>query len=306
MKELVEKMGSRKTAAILAIQTTALNSMLGFLYERGFVQMMPVMLSPITDPLCHSVYDAGIEYCGQKLQLTKSMILHKQIAIGSAHLEKIFVLSPNVRLEKPECGSVGRYLIEFSQLDIEMRGAGKKEFMGLMEGMVRKTIGDVVRERGAELALLGRKLEVPRGAFPVYESKEWKRKLGEEFEAELSKKESVPFWVMDHAREFYDKEDEKERGYYHNYDLFYPQGFGEGLSGAERDFEYSVLKRKLGERGQKEEEFGAYMELAKAGHLSKSAGGGIGIERFVRYLCGLEHIREVSPFAKVPGDKFVV
>ena len=178
--------------------------------------------------------------------------------------------------------------------------------MGLMEKMVRKTIGEVAHERKRELALLGRELRVPSSPFPVYESKEWRKKLGEEFEAELSKKESTPFWVMDHAREFYDREDEKERGYYHNYDLFYPEGFGEGLSGAERDFEYSVLKRKLVERGQKEEEFGAYMELAKGGHLSKSAGGGIGIERFVRYLCGLEHIREVSPFAKVPGDTFVV
>lgn len=305
MKELAEKMRSKKTAAVLAIQTTALNSMLGFLYERDFVQMMPVMLSPITDPLCHSVFDAQIEYCGQKLQLTKSMILHKQIAVGSPHLQKIFILSPNVRLEKPECGAAGRYLIEFSQLDIEMRGAGKKEFMGLMEAMVKKAIGDIVHKRSSELGVLGRKLEVPCAPFPVYESREWREKLGEGFEAELSKTETSPFWVMDHEREFYDREDEKRRGYYHNYDLFYPQGFGEGLSGAERDFEHATLKRKLNERGQKEEQFGAYMELAKMGLLAKSAGGGIGIERFVRYACGLAHIREVSPFAKVPGEKFV-
>jgi len=306
MKELVEKMHSKKTAAILAIQTTALNSMLSFLYAKGFVQMMPVMLSPITDPLCHSVLDAGIDYCGQRLQLTKSMILHKQMAVGSPHLDKIFILSPNVRLEKPECGEKGRYLIEFTQLDIEMKGASKREFMSFAGEMVRKAISDIAREREAELALLGRKLAVPAGEFPIYESKEWREKLGEAFECELSKKERTPFWIMDHAREFYDKEDELVRGYYHNYDLFYPEGFGEGLSGAERDYEYGVLKRKLDERGQKEGDFAPYMELSARGKLAPSAGGGIGIERFVRYVCGLSHIREVSPFAKVPGDRFVV
>lgn len=305
MKKLVEKMHSKKTAAVLGIQSTALSSICGFLHERGFVQLMPVILSPITDPLCHSVADASVEYDGQRLQLTKSMILHKQMAVSSPHLQKIFIVSPNVRLEKPELGQLGRYLIEFTQVDMEMKGASKLEFMQLFEELMVRVSEDVIRERGEELKFLGRRLEVPKIPFPVYESKEWRKKLGETFEKELSLRETSPFWVMDHTREFYDKE-EGATGYYHNYDLFYPEGFGEGLSGAERDFEYSVLRRKLLERGQKEEQFGAYMELAKQGYLAPSSGGGIGVERLVRYLCGLKHIGEVSPFAKVPGELFVV
>ena len=306
MEKLVERAHSRRTAAVLAVQTTVLNSMTSFLYGEGFVQLCPVMLSPITDPLCHSVYDAEVEYEGQKLQLTKSMILHKQIAISSPHLEKIFILSPNVRLEKSHLGPLGRYLIEFTQLDMEMKGKTKKEFMSFMERMLSRVFSDVAMERGPELELLGRRLAVPKAPFPVYESKEWRKKLGEFFEAELSKKEKSPFWVMDHAREFYDKEDSELKGYYHNYDLLYPEGFGEGLSGAERDYSYPVLSRKLAERGQKEEHFGPYMELSKSGRLVPSAGGGIGVERLVRYICGLPHISEVGPFTKVPGENFVV
>ncbi|MBM3229370.1 hypothetical protein FJZ26_02970, partial [Candidatus Parvarchaeota archaeon] len=215
LKKTVERLHSRKTAAVLAIQTTAVNSMLDFLYKKGFVQLMPVMLSPITDPLCHSVYDASIDYCGQQLQLTKSMILHKQIAVSSPHLSKIFILSPNVRLEKPECGPLGRYLIEFTQLDIEMRGATKTEFMRLTEEMVKDTLSKIAEERKGELAILGRELVVPESPFPVFESKEWKTKLGGDFEAQLSKTQVTPFWVMDHTREFYDKEDDLKRGYYH-------------------------------------------------------------------------------------------
>ncbi|OIO21686.1 asparagine synthetase [Candidatus Micrarchaeota archaeon CG11_big_fil_rev_8_21_14_0_20_47_5] len=307
MEKLTEKIHSRRMSAVLNIQSTLLNSMCSFLYSRGFTQLMPVILSPITDPLCHSVLDAKIDYCGQELQLTKSMILHKQVAVSSPHLEKIFVLSPNVRLEKPECGPLGKYLIEFSQLDIEMRGAKKRDFMLLAEEMVKGAVGRVLEERKCEIELLGReKLSISQSQFPVYESKEARQDFGEGFESVLSQREKTPFWITDFAREFYDKEDEGRRGYYHNYDLFYPEGFGEALSGAERDFEYGVLKRKLSERGQKEEHFAPYMELARKGKLCASAGGGIGVERLVRWVCGLEHIREASPFAKVPGERFLL
>jgi len=305
MKKLVEKAHSEKMADVLGVQSTAISAMSNYLSSHGFVQLMPVMLSPITDPLCHSVREAEIEYEGQRLQLTKSMILHKQIAISSPHMDRIFIVSPNVRLERPECGSKGRYLIEFSQVDIEMKGAKKEEFMRLLEGMVVEVIREVKEKRGKELECLGRKLAVPPSHFPVYESKQWRDKLGEDFEAKLSARETSPFWIMDHAREFYDREDPMRPGYYHNYDLFYPEGFGEGLSGAERDWEYSVLERKIRERGQQPSQFGAYMQMAKEGLLKPSAGGGIGVERLVRYLCGLPHIGEVGPFAKVPGERFM-
>lgn len=301
-----EALGSERLVAALRLQGSALRSVGEFMHEEGFLQLMPVMISPITDPLCHSVYDAKIDYAGQALSLTKSMILHKQVAVSSPHLPKIYIISPNIRLEKEHLRGSGKHLIEFSQVDIEMRDAGKGEFMGLMERLLCKVIRDVKAERGKELAFLGRKLEVPEIPFPCFESKAAMGQYGEDYEGELSRRMTQPFWLLDHKREFYDREDPARLGYYHNYDLVYPEGFGEALSGGERDWEYETLKRKLTERGQAEASFAPYMEMAKGGHLVPSAGGGFGVERLVRYLSGIRSIAEVSPFAKVPGERFVL
>ena len=93
-----------KRTALLRIQTEVLKALHDSLYNRGFIQLMPVILSPITDPLNHSVYDASIHYSKQQLQLTKSMILHKQLTLSMSRAEGIYIVSPNVRLETEEKG----------------------------------------------------------------------------------------------------------------------------------------------------------------------------------------------------------
>jgi len=303
--EVKELLGSEEMSSVLRVQSTAMKSITDFMHDEGFVQLMPVMVSPVTDPLCHSVYDARIDYAGQELTLTKSMILHKQVTVSSPFLPKIYVVSPNVRLEKEELRDSGRHLIEFSQVDIEMREASKEEFMGVMEKLLCKIVGEVKAKRGKELKALGRELKVPKRPFKRFESSEARKEFGSDFEKHLSETMSEPFWITDHLREFYDREDHRVKDYYHNYDLVYPEGFGEALSGGERDWEYEVLARKLEERKQKQESFRSYMEMAKRGYLVPSAGGGIGVERLVRFLCGVDDIRKVSPFAKCPGETFV-
>ncbi len=86
----------------------------------------------------------------------------------------------------------------------------------------------------------------------------------------------------------------------------WPEGFGEALSGAERDYEYEVLLRKLQERGQTEEMYAPYMALAREGHLIPTAGGGLGVERLVRFLTGTEHIGKVCLFPRVPGERVLL
>src|SRR5687768_786960 len=90
--------------ARLKIQDVALKAIHDFMEREGVTQLLPVLLSPVTDPLNHSVYDARIEYAGQSLQLTKSMILHKQAALV-AGVDRLYIMSPNVRLEVEACRS---------------------------------------------------------------------------------------------------------------------------------------------------------------------------------------------------------
>ncbi|MBD3405983.1 MAG: asparagine synthetase [Candidatus Lokiarchaeota archaeon] len=294
----------RALGEIYKIQSQVLLAAHEFLHREGIVQMMPVMLSPVTDPLNHEVYDASIDYLGQKLQLTKSMILHKQIAIARLDVRGIYIISPNVRLEKGVKSD--RHLLEFSQLDIEIRDMPEEDFRRLVEGLMVHIFSRVKEYCEEECLKLGIDIIVPQAPFRVYSSKKLLEKYGADFESKISQLEKDLFWITDFDREFYDREDPEDKGTYINYDLCYPNGYGEALSGGERDYEYSVLVRKILERGQDPKDFTPYLELARAKQLCPSSGGGLGIERLIRFLTKRKHIRETTLFPRVPEESIIV
>ncbi|MCF2140391.1 MAG: asparagine synthetase A [Candidatus Lokiarchaeota archaeon] len=294
-----------KRTALLRIQTEVLKALHDSLYSRGFIQLMPVILSPITDPLNHSVYDASIHYSKQQLQLTKSMILHKQLALSMSRAEGIYIVSPNVRLETEEKEQSLRHLLEFSQVDIELRHASQNDFMTLMENVIVEVLKHVKSQCQAELAVFESNLIIPSRPFPRYSSESAFNRYGRDFEQILSDTEKSLFWITDYKREFYDKEDPNRPGHYINYDLFYPEGFNEALSGGEREYEYEVILRKLKERNQDPSAFSSYLKFAKKGKLFPSAGGGLGVERLLRFITKQANIADVCLFPKVPGEKII-
>ncbi len=309
--DALERIGKDEMKSTLRIQTTLLKAMQQFMAEKGFMQFMPIMTSPLTDPLGpdpgSTVIKTGeIEYYGQQLVVTQSMILHKQLAMASG-LDKMFVFSPNLRLEHEKRKETGKHLFEFTQMDFEMSKAEMKDAMDLIEELVVESIKAVTKERKDDLETLGRKLSVPMMPFKFYTTHQLEEKYGKDWEITASKDHDEPFWAICHKREFYDKEDPKEKGHYKNYDLIWPEGFGEALSGAEREFDYDIIKRKIGGEGVPlgEERLKHYMFLSESKLLVPSAGGGIGVERFVRFLTGRKHIGEVQPFIRVPGEKVI-
>jgi asparaginyl-tRNA synthetase len=289
---------------ILHVQSAVLKVLRDFMWKEGIMELMPVMLSPFTDPLNHPVHDSSLQYEGQKLQLTRSMILHKQLSMMRDDLEGIYIVSPNIRLEMGATGKSGRHLIEFSQVDMELK-TDCTGFMRFLERLYREIFAFVKAECAESLERLDRGIVVPNAPFKVYETSELKSKYGERWEHEISIRETQPFWIMDHYREFYDKEDPTS-GKHINYDLVYPEGFGEGLSGAERETEYHTIIRKMKERKTDPGSYAAYLVIAKKGMLRATAGGGFGVERLVRYLTGKREIRDVCLFPRVPGEKIVV
>jgi len=305
MQEALSHIKSDKRRSILRIQSAALKAIHDYMYEHEVVQAMPIILSPVTDPLNHPHFDAKVEYYGQKLHLTKSMILHKQLSLLNDGIDKIYFMSPNVRLEKEQVRETGRHLFEFTQVDIEFRDKTKKDFMQFVDGMIAHVYG-FVREKCAEdLETLGRELAVPTIPLKVYESEDLRAELGEDYEKIASQRARDPFWITNFRREFYDREDKERRGYFHNYDIFWPEGFGEALSGGEREWEHDEILRKMKERKTDVAAFATYLRVSKEGLIPKTVGGGLGIERMVRFLSGQEHIRDVTMFPRVPGEKVV-
>lgn len=295
------QMVSRRIEPVVRVQTEAIRYLTGELTSRGFRWLLPVMLSSITDPLwpdpaASKMRAPEIEAYGSKLKLMHSMILHKQFAIAMG-LEKIFVLSPNIRLEERESDD-GRHAYEFTQLDFEIAHASMDDVMRLIEELI---VGLFRELRGPVWETFERELPRVKRPFKRFTLEEVIEEFGSEEKA--SREIGEPFWITDIPREFYDREVD---GVWRNYDLYLPEGYGEVSSGGEREWEYEKILRKIREAGLSEEAFRPYLEVARAGMLKPSAGAGIGMERLVRYIVGARHIAEVQPFPRVPGIPAVI
>ncbi|MCL4387689.1 asparagine synthetase A [Candidatus Marsarchaeota archaeon] len=275
----------------------------GFMRREGFVQMLPVLLSPITDPLwpdpAAGIYKRlEVDIYGTTVRTMHSMIVHKLVGT-SMLLDRFFVVSPNIRLEKPERASTGRHLFEFSQMDFEASGASSAEIRSLIERMLHGLAGHVGSSMKDEFSAIG--AEVPRFKIPfsVYEREELEKEYGKDWEDELPKHISEPAWIVDLPREFYDFED-PETHRWDNFDLYLPKR-GELVTGALREFEYEKMLSKMEGAGVKKELYSLLLELAKDGRIRQSAGAGIGMERLIAWFTDAPHVGDVQAFPKVPG-----
>lgn len=287
--------------ARLALMSDVLLETTRFFHREGFTQLLPVMLGRSTDPLgpdpgSSVLRTVEVDYLDQRYYLMNSMILHKQFAVRD--LGKIWILSPNVRLERPERAASGKHLFEFTQADFEMPRARTRDVQDLVERYF-SALGKVLQDHPAFSAL---DVAPPHFTLPwrSYTTHELEERYGEQWEEAASQAEEQPFWVHCHRREFYDREDPAQPGHFLNYDLVYPLGFGEALSGAEREWEAERIRTRLLRDGIPPAPFRAYLE--HAGDLIPSAGAGFGIERLVRFLTRAPHVGDVQLFRRVPGE----
>ncbi|MFJ2537209.1 amino acid--tRNA ligase-related protein [Pseudomonas sp. NPDC087614] len=129
--------------SIAIVRGRVLQALQQYLLERDFKQLMPILMSPITDPLNHAVYPAELQYEERRLKLTASMIFHKQLALTAKGHDKIFIVAPNIRLEKAEIKDSENHLLEFSQFDFEIRDGDMHQVMALIEGLIKHVFAEV-------------------------------------------------------------------------------------------------------------------------------------------------------------------
>ncbi|ODS24053.1 hypothetical protein AB835_05625 [Candidatus Endobugula sertula] len=302
MQLLLGEMGY-EVGAIQHIQSVVLSELQNYANQHGFKQIMPLLLSPITDPLNHSVYSADIKYEEKNLKLTASMIFHKQLALMSPSIEKLYIVSPNIRLEKRKVKSSSNHLLEFSQFDMEIQNASMHEVMDFVEMLFKHTIKAVKAQCESELQLLGRELldwdEPFERITTIGDSRS-----EDEICQEVTNSSSAPAFVTSFKKEFYDLEDPNAVGIYRNFDLIYPEGYGESLSGAEREYEYNSIVRRMEELGMDFEPYENYLSLAKLNHIPKTAGGGLGIQRLIKFITGKRNIADVCLFDRSVESPF--
>lgn len=287
------------------VSTETLRYLTSAFASEGFEWLLPVVLSKSTDPLWP---DPGAsiekrveaEIYGETVRTTLSMIIHKLVACSTAY-PKLFVLSPNVRIEKRERKSTGWHAYEFTQLDFEIRDAGFEDVKRLVEDTVVGLIGHLKEKAKGELVSLGHYADLapPGRPFRAYDRETLIGKYGEDWERSLPHDINEPVWVTNIPREFYDFQDLSSLRW-DNYDLVVP-GCGEVLSGARREWEHEKIRAKMERDGIRRENYTLLLKLAKERRLKPSAGAGMGVERLLSWVVRAKHLGEVQPFPKVPG-----
>ncbi|MEM1566744.1 MAG: asparagine synthetase A [Candidatus Bathyarchaeia archaeon] len=304
LEQLSEKEIERKKC-ISKVMTHTLNYLTCEFVKNGFEWLLPVIFSKATDPLWP---DPGaslekrieVEIYGETVRTTLSMIIHKMVACSLAY-PKLFVLSPNVRIEKSERANSGIHAYEFTQLDFEVRDATSEDIRRFVEKIFCGLLVSLKKNLRNELDYLGRynDLNVPSTPFKVYDREELEYRYGKNWETKVIFETQDPIWIVNIPREFYDFEDFDE-GKWDNYDLILPK-YGEVLSGSRREWEYQKIVRKMERDGVNKDNFKVLLSLAKEGKIRPSAGAGVGIERLVSWIVGAKHIGETQPFPKIPG-----
>ncbi|MCG5218867.1 asparagine synthetase A [Streptosporangium sp. KLBMP 9127] len=315
---LGEHLTTAATRAALRLQNRLLHSARDHLGAQGFVELLPPIIGPVTDPGVRGAKQIDIDYYGHRYKLMTSAILYKQASLLA--FDKIFYVSPNVRMEPLETAGTGRHLVEFHQLDVEIAGASRDEAMRVAENLLAHVAGQAADQAGAELATLGRdpgalrkETGLPFDRLSHREAVEALHRLGHPQSADaeigwqaeelLSAQFDRPFFVTDYqkgSRGFYDRESREEPGVLRNFDLIAPGGYGEISSGSEREHDYARLVTRMRETGENPEKYGWYLALARKG-LPASAGFGLGVERLVRYVAGLSSVWQAAAYPKLAG-----
>jgi asparaginyl-tRNA synthetase len=310
---------SAVTVAVLRIQHEALIGVREYLNGEGFIEMLLPIIGPVTDPGARGAKQVDVDYYGHRYKLMTSAILYKQASLLAT--DRFYCIAPNIRLEPLETSTTSRHLAEFHQIDVELAGASREDAMAVAEGVVRHVVKRVRDHAATQLEIVGRDVDaftdlLRSEAFPrrthasavnelldmghpqnVDGEIDWKA------EAMLSAKASRPFFLTDYpkgSRGFYDKESLETPGQLRNFDLLACEGYGELCSGSEREHDYAAIIARMRETGENPAKYGWYLALAREG-LPPSAGFGIGLQRLVRYVAGLEHVWQANVFPKVPG-----
>ncbi|MDP6849930.1 MAG: asparagine--tRNA ligase [Planctomycetota bacterium] len=305
---------SKKQMALLRVRHRVLKSFREFLDDQGFFCVDSPIFTPNACEGTSTLFET--EYFDDKAFLTQSGQLYAEASAMA--LGKVYCFGPTFRAEKSK---TRRHLTEFWMLEPEMAWANLEDVCDLAEGMIRYTIRQLLEHSQADLADLERapatlegwdrdwprlryddaaKMLLEWQAEKKYES-DFKPgdDLGAPDETALGEHFGCPVMVTHWPKEvkaFYMKRDPEDESRVLGVDIIAPTA-GEIVGGAVREDNYDVLLGRIHDHDLPEEAFEWYLDLRKFGSVPHG-GFGIGLERTVSWLAGVEHVRECIPFPR--------
>ena len=300
---------SREQTAVMKIKASVLAGARDWLRGQDFTEVTPPIL---TQNACEGGTTLfKLKYFDRDAYLSQSAQMYLEALIFS--LERVYSITPSFRAERSR---TSRHLAEYWHLELEEAWVDNRGNMDIQEGLVTAMVEAALKERKEELLLLRKDLA------PLYEIKppfkrmryeeaiqrlrgqgfeiEWGCDLGAVEERALTAEEAVPVFVTNYPKEckaFYMKEDDEDPRTYACADLLAPAGYGEIIGGSERETDLAKLLARMEEQEICTDPYKWYLDLRRYGSVPHS-GFGLGVERVVKFICGMDHIRDTVPFPR--------
>jgi asparaginyl-tRNA synthetase len=300
---------SRRPAAVLRIRAEVERALREWLDGHGFTAVDAPIFTPAAAEGTANLFK--VDYFGEPAFLSQTGQLYMEAAAQA--LGKVYCFGPTFRAEKSK---TRRHLTEFWMLEPEIAFGDLDEVMGVMEQIVAHAVARVVERCSPELAALERdvaKLKQVTAPFPRVSYDEalamlkgtpaeipWGEDFGAPQEDAVSAKFDKP--VLIHRfpmkiKAFYMRPDPARPDVALGCDLIAPDGYGELIGGGERSSDLAHLERKIEEEKLPKAAYEWYLDLRRYG-ACPSAGFGLGLERTVAWICGLDHAREAAAFPR--------
>ena len=300
---------SQKLTHIMQARDHITRHLRDFFFNDGFYEVAPPIITKSACEGGSTLFE--LDYFGSPATLSQSGQLYSESIIAA--LEKVFILAPSFRAEPSR---TIRHLAEYWHLEPEMAFYSQKMNMELQEKMIEYVCHRMAKEHAGLLNAVGRDpadlllVKAPFERLPYDKAIpklqalgfkiEWGQDVGADEEYALTKDSKNPIFLHNHPlgfKAFYMREDPGKPGTVLSADLLAPQGHGEIIGGSERIWEYEELSARMSAQNMREEDYKWYVELRKYGSVPHS-GFGLGIERLVKWMLNLDHIRDAIPFPR--------
>lgn len=302
---------SKRQVAIMKIRHRIVKAIRDFFDQKGFVLFDPPIITPNACEGTSTLFEFDYFDLG-KAYLTQSGQLYAEA--GAMALGKVYTFGPTFRAEKSK---TRRHLTEFWMVEPEMAFYDLDDDMDLAEEFLEYIVQSVLQDRKEELEILERdisKLECIKRPFPriTYNEAaqilkdngidfEYGNDLGANDETVISSKYDRPVMVHRYPAEvkaFYMKRDPNNEKLALAVDVLAPEGYGEIIGGSQREDNLDLLLDRIKEHNLPQNFFEWYLDLRRYGSVPHS-GFGLGLERTITWICGLEHLRETIPFPRM-------
>ncbi len=302
---------SPKQQAILRIRHEVINAVRDFFNDRGFILADTPIFTPAACEGTTTLFP--VQYFDEvTAYLTQSGQLYNEA--NAMALGRVYCFGPTFRAEKSK---TRRHLTEFWMVEPEMAYATLDDVMDLAEALVVHVVARVLERRAGELKVLERdtapllnvKAPFPRlhydDAAKLLKEKglpfEWGGDFGAPDETAISGQFDRPVLVHRYPsaiKAFYMKPDPERPDVALCVDMLAPEGYGEIIGGGQRIDDYDLLLHRIEEHGLPKASFEWYLDLRRFGSVPHG-GFGMGIERVVTWICGIEHLREAIPYPRM-------